>query len=146
MTENVRLRILAVSVFFLAVWISLFCSVSLAGSARTLIRNADLVLTMDPSVGTGDLGIIERADILIENDKIAAVGRHLRSPGARVVDATGKIVMPGFVDGHNHLWQSLIRGCGTDQDLLGWFDTCVPPLFDPKIALTRSVTCAWLPR
>jgi 5-methylthioadenosine/S-adenosylhomocysteine deaminase len=36
----------------------------------------------------------------------------------------------GFVDTHNHLWQSLIRGCGTDEDLNGWLAACVFPLFD----------------
>jgi 5-methylthioadenosine/S-adenosylhomocysteine deaminase len=44
------------------------------------------------------------------------------------VDATGKVVMPGFVDTHNHLWQSLIRGCGTDKDVNGWLVACVFPL------------------
>lgn len=138
MIENVRLRRPAIIAYFLTVWAVLFCSVSLAESAKTLIRNASLILTMDSSVGAGDLGIVENADILIEKDKIAAVGKHLRSTGGRVVDATGMIVMPGFVDVHNHLWQSLIRGCGTDQDLMGWLDACVLPLFDPQITVSRS--------
>lgn len=138
MIENVRLRRPALITFFLIAWAVLFCSVSLAESAKTLIRNASLILTMDSSVGAGDLGIVENADILIEKDKIAAVGKHRRSTGARVVDPTGMIVMPGFVDVHNHLWQSLIRGCGTDQDLMGWLDACVLPLFDPQITVSRS--------
>jgi 5-methylthioadenosine/S-adenosylhomocysteine deaminase len=78
------------------------------------------------------------ADVLIENNKIAAVGQHLQDIGARVVDATGMIVMPGFIDTHNHLWQSLIRGCGTNQDLFGWLNACELPMFDPAITLTRS--------
>ncbi|ONI78998.1 amidohydrolase [Actinosynnema sp. ALI-1.44] len=36
--------------------------------------------------------------------------------------------MPGFVDLHTHLWQSLIRGCATDKELNGWLDECVLPL------------------
>jgi len=138
MVGNVRLRRPAIIVFFLIVWTGLFGSVSLAASGKTLVRNAALILTMDSSVGAGDLGIMEDADLLIEKDKIAAIGKHLRSVGARVVDATGRIVMPGFVDVHNHLWQSLIRGCGTDQDLLGWLSACVYPLRDPQITVTRS--------
>ena len=78
---------------------------------------------MDPTVGAGELGLIENADILLDGDKIAEVGKNLQVNNAQVVDATGKIVMPGFVDVHNHLWQSLIRGCGTDKDLIGWLDT-----------------------
>ena len=46
--------------------------------------------------------------------------------------------MPGFVDVHNHLWQSLIRGCQADQDLIGWLETCVFPLANP--AITPSET------
>ncbi len=100
---------------------------------RTLIRNATLILTMDPSIGAGELGVIDEADVLLVGDKIAAVGRHLREDARQIVDATGKIVMPGFVDVHNHLWQSLIRGCQADQDLNGWLETCVFPLANPAI-------------
>ena len=100
---------------------------------RTLIRNATLILTMDPSIGAGELGVIAEADVLLVGDKIAAVGKHLREDGSQIVDATGKIVMPGFVDVHNHLWQSLIRGCQADQDLIGWLETCVFPLANPAI-------------
>jgi 5-methylthioadenosine/S-adenosylhomocysteine deaminase len=100
-----------------------------ADERRTLIRNAALILTMDPSVGQGELGLIADAAVLIEGDTIVAVGKQLPPHGASVVDAAGKIVMPGFVDTHNHLWQSLIRGCGTNSDLNGWLAACVFPLF-----------------
>jgi len=101
---------------------------ALAEPPRTLIRNAALILTMDPNVGAGDLGMLENADILLEGDHIEAIGQNLAPGGAQVVDATGKIVLPGFVDTHDHLWQSLIRGCATDQDLNGWLAACVFPL------------------
>jgi len=133
--ENSRPIRLA-TIFFL---ITIFCSsVSLAAPSKTLIRNAALLITMDSSLGASDLGVRVGADVLIENDKIAAVGQHLDDAGAYVVDATGMIVMPGFIDTHNHLWQSLIRGCGTNQELLGWLNACVLPLFNPEIAVTRS--------
>src|SRR6516165_12332261 len=103
--------------------------VTRADQHRTLIRNASLVLTMDPTEGQGDLGLIADADILVVGDTIAAVGKRLVLEGADVLDATGKIVMPGFVDTHNHLWQSLIRGCGTDKDVNVWLGVCVSPLF-----------------
>jgi 5-methylthioadenosine/S-adenosylhomocysteine deaminase len=93
---------------------------------------------MDSTVGTGELGIVEDADILLDGDKIAEVGKNLQGNGAQIVDAKGKIVMPGFVDVHNHLWQSLIRGCGNDKDVIDWLDTCVLPLFNPNIALTET--------
>jgi 5-methylthioadenosine/S-adenosylhomocysteine deaminase len=100
-----------------------------ADERRTLIRNAALILTMDPSVGQGELGLIANAELLFEGDTIVAVGERLPQHGASVVDAAGKMVMPGFVDTHNHLWQSLIRGCGTSADLNAWLAACVSPLF-----------------
>jgi 5-methylthioadenosine/S-adenosylhomocysteine deaminase len=99
-----------------------------ADQKPTLIRNAAIVLTMDSAVGQGPLGVLTGADVLIVGDTIAAVGKQLPSHDADVVDAAGKIVMPGFVDGHNHLWQSLIRGCGADADVNGWLAACVFPL------------------
>ncbi len=103
-------------------------SLAAAKPPRTLIRHAALILTMDPALGQGTLGIIENADIFLDGDTIAAVGKDLQANDAQVVDATSRIVMPGFVDTHNHLWQSLIRGCATDKDLIGWLETCVFPL------------------
>jgi 5-methylthioadenosine/S-adenosylhomocysteine deaminase len=114
------------------------CPLAVGAPSKTLIRNAALILTMDPTVGGDDLGVIEDADILLDGDKIASVGKNLHGSGARIVDATGKIVMPGFVDVHNHLWQSLIRGCATDKDLIGWLNTCVFPLFNPNITITET--------
>jgi 5-methylthioadenosine/S-adenosylhomocysteine deaminase len=95
---------------------------------RTLIRNANLVITMEPRLGGGELGLIAGGDVLIEGDRIVAVGKDLVGSAARTVDATGKIVMPGFVDVHNHLWQSLIRGCGAALAVGDWLQTCVFPV------------------
>jgi 5-methylthioadenosine/S-adenosylhomocysteine deaminase len=91
------------------------------GGGGYLIRNASLVLTMDPTLGDGGLlGPLENADVLLAADRIAAVGAHLTSPdGAHIIDGRGLIIMPGFVDTHDHLWQSLIRGCAADDDLVG---------------------------
>ena len=44
-----------------------------------------------------------KSDILLEGDKIVAVGPELTSDGAQIVDLTGRVVMPGFVDMHVHL-------------------------------------------
>jgi 5-methylthioadenosine/S-adenosylhomocysteine deaminase len=109
---------------------------ALAAAPRTLIRNAALVLTMDPAIGAGELGVREHVDILLEGGRIGRIGPGLKAAGAQVVDATGKIVLPGFVDTHNHLWQSLIRGCGAGLDLAGWQAACELPLarfdFQPR--------------
>ncbi|MDB6089684.1 MAG: S-adenosylhomocysteine deaminase [Gammaproteobacteria bacterium] len=72
-----------------------------------LIRNAHLI-TMDERVG--DL----LGDILVKDGKIAAVGRDLSCEGAAVIDGTDRVVIPGFVNSHIHLWQTVIKGCAGD--------------------------------
>ena len=75
---------------------------------RTLLRGGT-VITMDPV--TGDL---PQGDVLIENGRIAAVAAAIDATGTEIVDATGKIVLPGFVDTHRHTWQTAFRGVGAD--------------------------------
>ena len=98
---------------------------------HTLIQRAALIVTMDPKLGTGPLGTIIEGDVLIAGDTIVAVGRDLSADasGAAVVDAAGKIVLPGFVDLHNHLVQSVIRGGCHDRDLNGWLHECAWPAY-----------------
>ena len=81
---------------------------------KTVIRNA-YVASQDPLIGNqADL------DILIEGNQIAAVGRDLEVGDAAVVDATGCIVMPGFVDAHRHIWQGAIRGVCADWSIMDY--------------------------
>src|SRR5436190_2772439 len=75
---------------------------------NTLVRGG-MVVSMDPAVGD-----LPRGDVLIEDGRIAAVATTLATTGAEVVDATGKIVLPGFVDTHRHTWQTAFRGVGAD--------------------------------
>ncbi len=77
-------------------------------TTRLLIRGA-CVITVDPALGT-----LPRADILIEDDRIAAVGPELAADGAEVIDGEGMIAMPGLIDTHRHLWMTLLRGFVSD--------------------------------
>lgn len=96
-----------------------------------LIRGAATVLTMDPKIGYGLLGEVHGADVLVRDRRVHAVGQGLDAPaGARLVDASGKLVMPGFIDVHNHLWQSSFRGGCSGQQLDGWLDGCHVPVLD----------------
>ena len=75
---------------------------------HTLLRGGH-VMTLDAA------GDIEGGDVLLENSRIAAVGRGLAAPaGAEVIDAAGTIVMPGLVNAHIHTWQIGLRGIGAD--------------------------------
>jgi len=61
-------------------------------------------------------------DVLIEDGRIAAIGPGLAAEGAEVIDARGRIVLPGFVDTHRHLWQTALRGIAVDGDLGMYFE------------------------
>ncbi len=52
------------------------------------------------------MGVVERhpnADVLIEGEKIVAIGKNIESEDAEVIDVKGKVIIPGFVDPHTHL-------------------------------------------
>ncbi len=75
-----------------------------------LIRNAR-VLTLALPGQTGprrgkalrELGILPQGEVLVVDDKIAAVGAKVEAPAdAQVIDAAGRVLMPGFVDCHTH--------------------------------------------
>ena len=83
-------------------------------TGRKLIRGG-IVLSMDETVGELDVG-----DVLIEGDQIVSVGARLDGgESAEVIDASGMIVLPGFVDTHRHIWEGLLRNIGTDVPLEG---------------------------
>lgn len=100
---------------------------------RLLLKNAAMVMTMDASIGESELGLIENADVLIVGNQIAEVGQDIQDKSARKVDLSGRIVLPGFVDAHNHLWNSMLRGCGSSVDLYGWLDHCQYPLLEDPV-------------
>lgn len=78
---------------------------------RRLIKNG-WVLTLDDAAG-----ILRTADILIEDALIIAIEANLDAADCEVIDATDMIVMPGLVDTHRHVWESLLRTIGADWSL-----------------------------
>ena len=82
-------------------------------TGRKLIKGG-IVLSLDPAVGDFALG-----DVLIEGDRILQVGPNLANGDVETIDASGMIVMPGFVDSHRHIWEGILRNIGTDVPLEG---------------------------
>ena len=72
--------------------------------------------------------VLDGASLLIEGDRIAAIGTKASllatAPEAEVVDLGGAIVIPGLVNTHTHLFQTLLKGLGDDMVLKKWF-TCM---------------------
>jgi 5-methylthioadenosine/S-adenosylhomocysteine deaminase len=99
-------------------------SIASVSTVNLLIRGGYL-LTMDSS---GDLS---GADVHIRDGVIQQIGRNLDVPEAEVIDASGKIVAPGLVDTHWHMWNTLLRGMSDGRptadgpDRGGYFATCV---------------------
>ncbi|NMP21713.1 amidohydrolase family protein [Sulfobacillus harzensis] len=79
--------------------------------SRFLIRGG-WVITLDPGYRDGSV-----MDIVIDGEEISAIGPRLEAPGAEVIDATGMIVIPGLVDTHRHVWESVIRNVGAEWSL-----------------------------
>jgi cytosine/adenosine deaminase-related metal-dependent hydrolase len=69
------------------------------------------VISMDPVVGD-----YRSADILVDGEKIVDIAPNLDVANAEQIDATGMIVIPGFVDTHRHTWQTCVRHRYADID------------------------------
>lgn len=90
---------------------------------RTLFKGGT-ILTLDakvPNLATGD--------VLVEGERIAAVGPALQVDDAQVIDATGHIVMPGLVDAHHHMWLGVMRRMMPNvDDLFAYIDVVAEQL------------------
>lgn len=96
---------------------------------RTLIRGATL-LAMDDAHGTEPFA----ADVLIEDDRIAAVGVGLVvETGTSLIEAAGKLVMPGLVNGHLHSSEQFFKGRYERMPLEIWLLYAYPFLMGPQI-------------
>jgi len=71
---------------------------------NTELPKQETVLIKNGTVWTNEKdGILQNADVLLENGKIKAVGKNLSASGAKVIDATGKHVTAGIIDEHSHI-------------------------------------------
>ena len=93
----------------------------------TTLVTGGAVVTVDDD-GT----ILDPGWVLIDDDLIADMGSgeppaHLLNSTDLLLDATGGAVMPGMVNGHTHLFQTLFRGLADDKPLLDWLRDCIWP-------------------
>ena len=94
-------------------------------SGANLLIRGGYVITMDSA---GDL---DGGDVHVRDGLIQEIGTNLDVPGAEIIDAGGKIVAPGLVDTHWHMWNTLLRGMSDGHPTSagpgrsGYFATCV---------------------
>src|SRR5438128_5217632 len=86
-----------------------------------LIRNGTIV-TMDQHSS------IVRGDVLIRDGRIVEVGETIDAEVDEKIDASGSAVLPGFVQTHIHLCQTLFRGAADDLALIDWLKKRVWPM------------------
>jgi cytosine/adenosine deaminase-related metal-dependent hydrolase len=90
---------------------------------KRLIKGG-IIVTVNPA---GD--VLEGTDLLIDGERIAAIGQGLDPAGAdEVIEAGGRAVIPGLIQTHIHLCQTLFRGQADDLELLDWLQQRILPL------------------
>ncbi len=92
-----------------------------------LVVAGDWVVTMD-----GQGRVIEDGAVAISDGEILAVGTReavlAAWAPARFIPGTGRILLPGLVNGHTHAAMSLFRGIADDRDLMDWLENFIFPL------------------
>ncbi len=93
--------------------------------------------------------VLENASVLVRDGRIAKIGKiHARV--RNVVDARGQLVLPGLIQSHVHLCQTIFRGAGEDLALLPWLRHVIWPLeaaHDPdSLRASAALACAELLR
>lgn len=88
---------------------------------RLLIKNG-IIVTMNKERE------VLKGDILVEGNKIIKISPEIEVEAAQIIDAEGKVVIPGLIQTHIHLTQALFRGQADDLELLDWLKKKVWPL------------------
>jgi len=99
--------------------------------------------------GSGSPGRV--ADVLLHGDRIAEVGRHLDAPGARIIDASGLAVAPGFIDMHAHSDLAVLTDSahlakvsqGVTTEVLGQDGLSYVPATDETMPILREQLAGW---
>jgi cytosine/adenosine deaminase-related metal-dependent hydrolase len=112
-----------------------------AKTGAPILLKGGTVLTLDRAVGDFATG-----DVLIEGKHITQVAQHIEPPtGALTIDAARAIVMPGFVDTHHHLWESIVRNSAPDDTLPDYYKhvgQMLGPAYAPEDAYAADLVGA----
>jgi 5-methylthioadenosine/S-adenosylhomocysteine deaminase len=118
-----------VTFILLTSFVSGAASLTMAQKRKTivdLIVRGGTVVTMD-----GSRRVIENGSVAVKNGRIVAVGRAAeldRNYAAReIINASGKVVIPGLINGHTHVPMTLFRGLADDLDLQEWLTKFIFP-------------------
>ncbi len=123
---------------------------------RPILFRGATIVSMDPRIG-----VVDHGDLLIEDGRIASVSESgapdapaLPHGGVDVIDGTGRIIIPGFIDTHRHMWEALLRSGASHHTLNQYYsdvlgDVCrrvtpddayVGTLASAKSALLSGIT------
>ena len=69
-------------------------------------------------------------DILIQNNLISKIEQNINENADKIIEANKNIVMPGFINTHNHSAMSLLRGYADDLELMDWLNNKIWPIED----------------
>lgn len=120
----------------------LTCFVAAVLGAATF-SGAETVLIRNATVLTVTKGTVENGSVLIENGKVAAIGKNVSAPAdATVVDATGKYLMPGIIDCHSHtaIEGGVNEGTLSDSSMVNIKDVIDPTDINIYRALAGGLT------
>lgn len=94
-----------------------------SGSSKALLLRGARIVTMD-----GQRRIVD-GDVLVEGGRVKSIGRPARRPdGQQTIDCSGLVILPGLIQAHIHLCQTLFRGLADDLPLEAWLERRIWPL------------------
>lgn len=104
--------------FVVLIQVFSFASAVIAQTS-TIVFHSATIIAFDEALS--QLSVLRNASILIQNDRIAGLSENSVPNGlpnsTQYIDATGKIISPGFINTHHHLWQTAFKTLGSNTTL-----------------------------